>query len=97
LAWFLNNYVCDQCDGDWTDEWSCCCDDQCPHCGARDMSPVESDDLTIIVRDQGADFIVLWSPETAEHNPDYCEVGRFPTRALAYEFIIANERLSVLT
>jgi hypothetical protein len=29
---------------------------------------------------------VLRSPETAEHDPDYAEVARFPTRAKAEEF-----------
>ena len=44
-ARFRNHYRCDQCDGEWTDEWSCQCDDDCPHCGARHMSPYKSDDL----------------------------------------------------
>ena len=33
MAWFLNYYNCARCDTDWTDEWSCTCDDECPHCG----------------------------------------------------------------
>jgi PHP family Zn ribbon phosphoesterase len=46
MAWFLNLYKCDRCKRRWTDEWSCMCDDECPHCGARDMTPYESEDLT---------------------------------------------------
>ncbi len=39
MAWFLNHYTCYRCDQDWSDAWSCMCDDECPHCGARDMTP----------------------------------------------------------
>jgi hypothetical protein len=54
------------------------------HCGARHMSPTTSDDLTIIV-DDGPDgvFIVLQSPDGAEHDPDYIEVACFPTKEAA--------------
>ena len=46
MAWFLNVYRCDRCKRIWTDEWSCMCDDDCPHCGARHMSPCHSEDMT---------------------------------------------------
>jgi LmbE family N-acetylglucosaminyl deacetylase len=62
------------------------CDDDCPHCGARHMSPAKSDDLTQVVKKNGADYVVLWSPETAEHHPDYRELGRFATRREAEAF-----------
>lgn len=42
---FLNYYHCDRCGHEWTDEWSCQCDDDCPECGARHMTPYKSDDL----------------------------------------------------
>jgi predicted nucleic acid-binding Zn-ribbon protein len=42
---FLNDYRCGECGHEWTDEWSCMCDDTCPECGARNMSPYKSDDL----------------------------------------------------
>ena len=45
MAWFLNLYKCDRCRHRWTDEWSCMCDDECPHCGARDMTPYKSEAL----------------------------------------------------
>jgi DNA-directed RNA polymerase subunit RPC12/RpoP len=45
MAWFLNVYKCGRCKRRWTDEWSCTCDDDCPHCGARHMSPSHSEDL----------------------------------------------------
>lgn len=54
------------------------------------MSPYESDDLTTIIEREGGAFIVLWSPETAGHEPDYCELGRFPTRAEAEAFVATD-------
>ena len=87
VAWFRNHYICESCDTTWTDEWSCTCDDDCPHCGARHMSPFKSDDLTEIIEEDGKRFVVLWSPETAEHDPDYRELGRFATRRDAEAFL----------
>jgi hypothetical protein len=48
------------------------------------MSPTASDDLTIIVdgRPDGT-FVVLQSPDAAEHDPDYVELARFPTKEAA--------------
>ena len=62
----------------------------CPHCGARHSTPVDSDDLTVLVEPDGSEFVVLRSPDTAEHDPDYREVGRFPTREQALEFLAAD-------
>jgi len=87
MAWFSNNYTCDRCGKDWTDEWSCMCDDDCPHCGARHMSPNDSDDLTVVIVRDGKKYVVLQSPETAGHYPDYCELGAFRTRAKAEAFL----------
>ena len=42
---FLNYYRCEACGHEWEDEWSCMCDDDCPACCARHMSPYESDEL----------------------------------------------------
>ncbi len=42
---YRNFYRCDDCGGEWTDEWSAQCDDDCPHCGTRHMSPYKSDDI----------------------------------------------------
>jgi hypothetical protein len=63
------------------------CDDDCRNCGARHMSPYKSDDLTEVIKRINGAFVVLWSPETAEHKPDYCELGRFPTREQAEHFL----------
>lgn len=36
-----NQYHCDECDTEWSDEWSCQCDDDCSGCG-HSLAPVES-------------------------------------------------------
>ena len=87
MAWFLNIYRCARCKRIWTDEWSCMCDDDCPHCGARHMSPFDSENLTELVEQDGKEFFAIRSPDTAEHDPDYREIGRFPTREMAEEFL----------
>lgn len=87
MAWFRNYYECARCGRKWPDEWSCMCDDDCPYCGARHMSPYDSDDLTEVINDEGGAFVVQRSPDTAEHHADYCELGRFATRAEAEAFL----------
>ncbi len=90
MAWYRNHYTCARCGTDWTDEWSCMCEDDCPSCDARHMTPQTSDDLTEVIEHEGNDFVVLWSPETAEHDPSYCELGRFPTRTQAESFLASS-------
>ncbi len=51
------------------------------------MTPYESDDLTEVISEEGSAFVVLRSPDTAEHYADYRELGRFPTRAEAKTFL----------
>ena len=51
------------------------CDDDCPYCGARHMSPYDSEDLTLVVEQKGGEYVVLESPDAAEHEPDYRELG----------------------
>jgi hypothetical protein len=90
MAWYRNYYICERCDSTWTDEWSCMCDDDCPRCGDRHMSPYNSDDLTEIIERDGQGFVVLWSPETAEHKADYRELGRFATKDEAEAFLATD-------
>lgn len=92
MAWFLNYYECDRCGRDWTDEWSCTCDDDCPHCGSRHYEPVDSEDLTELIERDGDEFVVLRSPYTAEHDPEYEEIARFPTREGAEAFLAKYDR-----
>jgi hypothetical protein len=63
------------------------CDDECPHCGAQDMTPHTSEDLTTLIELEGDQFVVHWSPETAEHTPDYVELGRFESEQDAVAFL----------
>ena len=42
---FRNYYRCAECGCEWTDVWSAQCDDDCPWCGARHMSPYTSEDV----------------------------------------------------
>jgi hypothetical protein len=55
------------------------------------LHALDSDDLTVLVEPDGSEFVVLRSPDTAEHDPDYREVGRFPTREKAKEFLASVE------
>lgn len=44
VTWFTNHYVCPRCKLAWTDRWTAMCDDDCPHCGARHISPTSSEE-----------------------------------------------------
>jgi hypothetical protein len=50
---FINHYHCDHEDtpyadkepaADWSDEWSCACDDRCPVCN-HEIVPYDSEEL----------------------------------------------------
>lgn len=51
---FTNHYRCDACDVEWSDQWSCACDDECPECGA-DVSPHDYDEEGDEDEDDGGD------------------------------------------
>jgi hypothetical protein len=51
------------------------------------MSPSHSEDLTEFIERDGDEFVAIRSPDTAEHDPHYRELGRFPTREKAEEFL----------
>jgi hypothetical protein len=93
MAWFRNYYRCARCDREWTDEWSCMCEDDCPYCEERHMSPRASDDLTEVIESRGDSFVILRSPETAEDEPDYNEVGEFRGLAEAEAFLAARRSM----
>ncbi len=92
--WFVNHYECAECNETWADEWSCMCDDECPECGARNMSPIKSDDLTYVVEEADFEFFVLRSSDAAEHTPDYQDVGCFKSKHAA-ELYIENLTSSI--
>lgn len=39
---WLNHYRCPRCRKHWVDIWDCQCDDDCPRCGCRHVSPFRS-------------------------------------------------------
>jgi hypothetical protein len=45
------------------------------------------DELTEVIELGSHDYVVLWSPETAEHSADYRELHCFATRAEAEAFL----------
>lgn len=91
MAWYRNQYHCGDCGTDWEDEWSCCCDDECPHCGSRNWSPTESLDLTEVVGETRSSFVLLRSPDSAEHYPDYKVVAYFPSKQAAERYAANGE------
>ena len=40
-----NLYRCPRCKHEWDDCWDCQCDDDCPECGCRHVSPYESEEI----------------------------------------------------
>jgi hypothetical protein len=57
------------------------------------MSPSHSEDVTEFIERDGDEFVAIRSPDTAEHDPDYRELGRFPTREKAEEFLASVHAL----
>lgn len=57
------------------------------------MSPFDSDDLTEIIEECRGKFVVLRSPGTAEHVPEYKEIGRFSTVEEAETFLNSQGEL----
>jgi hypothetical protein len=87
MAWYRNYYICERCDSTWTDEWSCMCDDDCPHCNARHMEPYDSIDLTEVIEHRVDAFLVLRSPVSAKDRPGYRVVVDLPTHQEAEAFL----------
>jgi hypothetical protein len=40
---YLNFYV--HCRTEWTDEWDCMCNDECPVCHTKDIEPCQSQEI----------------------------------------------------
>ncbi len=43
VRWYEKHYACPGCSTQWTDGWSCLCDDRCPTCDLE-SSPVSWED-----------------------------------------------------
>jgi hypothetical protein len=54
------------------------------------MSAYDSDDLTELIEENSNEFVVLRSADSAGHSPDYEELGRFPTRKQAEDFLATH-------
>ncbi len=44
VRWYEKSHKCPRCATEWTDEWSCTCNDRCPTCHVE-SSPISSRDL----------------------------------------------------
>ncbi|MCB0336512.1 MAG: hypothetical protein KDD62_09400 [Bdellovibrionales bacterium] len=85
MAWYLNKYECSRCGVYWEDEWSCCCDDECPGCGDRHYSPIDSDDISAFTESTKEGFFdIYYSPPSAGHDPDYEILARTTNKRLAF-------------
>jgi hypothetical protein len=42
---YVNYYSCPFDGAEWTDVWSCCCNDMCPKCETKDITPYKSQDV----------------------------------------------------
>lgn len=80
MPWFINHYECDKCGCQWEDAWSAMCDDQCPNCGAKDMSPSDSIDKTLYINETDSEFQVYKMPHDATSDADYELIAEFDTR-----------------
>ena len=43
---YANHYDCSRCGLNWTDDWSCMCDDRCPECRLA-CSPTSSEVVAV--------------------------------------------------
>lgn len=65
---FENHYHCPDCDTEWTDWWSCACDDECPSCG-YDISPCNWHDHAAPTYEPGAEGMPQAVIPGAEREP----------------------------
>jgi hypothetical protein len=42
---FINYYRCPYDGEEWSDIWSCCCNDRCPKCETKDIQPYKSEEV----------------------------------------------------
>jgi predicted nucleic acid-binding Zn-ribbon protein len=65
LKWH-NFYCCPQCGHQWEDDWDSQCDDDCPECGCRHISPYKSEEIR------------QTSPDREANMSQYCKTFRIP-------------------
>ena len=57
------------------------------------MTPIDSDDLTAIVKEEEGSFLVLRSPDDAQHEPSYKEIDRFFSSEAACAYLLALQKI----
>lgn len=83
MAWYLNRYVCPECNASWEDEWSAMSDDSCPDCECSDVTPTSSDDLSVnIDLNANGDCVVWVSRDDADESPKYVSMLTIPAKTL---------------
>lgn len=89
MAWYNNQYVCPDCRAVWDSDWSCGSDDECPQCEERFISPITSEDLTVVAEPNSNGSWTIWrSPPEAEDEPRYEVVGRLePAKSGTFNFV----------
>ena len=91
VAWYNNHYVCTECAAVWDSDWSCSSDDDCPECVARNISPISSEDLTVIVEPNVDGSWKIWrSPSEADEKPRYEIVGLLKVQKSGSLIFVAN-------
>ena len=70
MPWYNNRYRCPRCGVFWDDAWSAMCDDECPNCECENITPVWSDDLSVIATPDANGAWSLWrSASDADDDP----------------------------
>jgi len=60
------------------------CDDECPHCGASDRSPTDSEDISAFFqRNEKGNYDIYYSPPVAGYDPEYTILATTAYRNLA--------------
>lgn len=77
--WVKDWLFCPNCGHKNITQFAAMCDDDCPMCGERHMSPIKSSDLTEILKPYDGAFAIFRSDDSAEHLPNYRVVEIFGT------------------
>lgn len=93
MPWYNNRYRCPECGTYWEDAWSAQCDDECPNCECASISPVSSEDLSVVVRPEVDGEWSLWrSHSEAYDEPSYRLIGLLkPTEGEKWRFTRARK------
>lgn len=43
--WFRIVYECPECGYEWSEEWSCACDSECPNCHTGDITAKDWEEI----------------------------------------------------